>query len=184
MITPSLSVPPLGLVGQIDQCDPEKAVGQIIDLFLEIHNARKTELPQIASQISRNIIKDFKNNPANHVISRQFMWESYAFSIKLAARTEAKRRATQLLYYLHYQREQIGQWPESLDKIPRLPRQLRIDPFSGKDFCYRVENDNIFLYSVASNGGDDGGKHHHRWGEEREGITDTDYVLWPIPRKE
>jgi hypothetical protein len=36
------------------------------------------------------------------------------------------------------------------------------------------------LYSTSENGRDDGGSHHHRWGDQKLGDEDgDDHVFWP-----
>jgi hypothetical protein len=180
---------PLDIAGEINRCDPQTAVNQLVDLFLEVRRIQKSERPQVAEVQVKRLIEEFKKNPANHVVSRQFIWETTQW-ITLSARGETRRRATHLLYALHREYNRTGKWPASLKNTPRLPRTIRTDPFSGKDFCYRIENGQPLLYSVATNGQDDGGKHDPRWGESWKGkswkdgqitFTDTDYVFWPIP---
>ena len=55
---------------------------------------------------------------------------------------------------------------------------VRLDPFTGKFFGYRLENGGPLLYSRSENGQDDGGKHSPLWGQEVKGGSD-DYVFWP-----
>jgi len=180
---------PLDIVGEMNRCDPRTAVNQLVDLYLEVRRIQESELPQVAEVQIKTLFKEFKKNPTNHVLSRQFAW--YPSRAKtLSVMDETKRRATHLLYALHREYNRTGKWPTSLKNIPRLPRVIRTGPFSGTDFCYRIENGQPLLYSVAANGQDDGGKHDPGWGESWKGeswkdgqitFTDMDYVFWPIP---
>ena len=90
------------------------------------------------------------------------------------ARYRAMRRATHLIVHLFAHHGKHGKFPESLDGLdaPDL-KELRVDPFSGKDFVYKRQGDSFVLYSVASNLKDDGGKHGTKWEED-------DFVFWPV----
>ncbi|HSW44993.1 MAG TPA: hypothetical protein VLM89_05435, partial [Phycisphaerae bacterium] len=140
-----------------------------------------SELPQEAESRVARLVNEFKRDPDNHVLVRQFAFGG-SRAIVLSARAEATRRATHLLYALHCEKNRTGKWPALLREIRGLSRVIRTDPFSGKDFCYRIENDQPLLYSVASNGRDDGGKHDPSWSElDRNGQpVNADYVFWPI----
>lgn len=100
---------------------------------------------------------------------------------ELSVRVEAERRATQLTLALHAHHAKHGKWPDDLGKIdPKLGlknlKALRVDPFSGKRFIYRLKDGKPLLYSVGADGDDDGGEHHPKFGENGEG---GDYVFWP-----
>jgi len=102
----------------------------------------------------------------------------------LRARAEASRRATQLAYAAHIHHARTGQWPKSLDELPRdLDDEIRTDPFTGRPFGYRLGRDGPTIYSASENGIDDQGAHSPRW---NDGITDPaasdDYVFWPPQR--
>lgn len=77
------------------------------------------------------------------------------------ARIEAKRRmATLDLAFYRHQRKH-GHWPESLEQLDmtcvgKLP-DVTIDPFNGKPFVRRQDETGWLIYSVYSNGDDDGG---------------------------
>ncbi|MBN1513376.1 MAG: hypothetical protein JXB13_15270 [Phycisphaerae bacterium] len=73
--------------------------------------------------------------------------------------------------------ENKGQPAESLSSLdPAVPADDRIDPFSGKEFKYKVDGKGWTLYSVAENRVDDGGK------TESGRLWDLDYVLqFPTP---
>jgi len=102
---------------------------------------------------------------------------------QLATRQEASRRATQLTYAIHLHKARTGRWPQSLDDLPpRYAHQVRIDPFSGRDFVYRLTGDGFTLYSTSENGRDDQGVHHARWGDptgESPRSEQDDHVFWP-----
>ncbi len=97
------------------------------------------------------------------------------------AREEASRRATQVAYAAHIHRAETGRWPESLDELSgEYGVRMCEDPFSGRQFGYRVTADGPLLYSAGENGLDDGGVHNPRWGDAAEDLgSSDDYVFWP-----
>jgi len=100
----------------------------------------------------------------------------------LRARNEANYRATQLVYAVQLFHSERGQWPKTLDELPRIATaEMRIDPFTGKDFGYRLEAPGPVIYSFSENAEDDGGVHSPRWGdgEKIENASD-DFVFWPV----
>lgn len=94
----------------------------------------------------------------------------------LEAETDWRGTLLALAIHGHYLKE--GQWPARLGDLKlRALKRLRTDPFSGRDFMYRLEDGEPMLYSVAVDGIDDNGTHTGRW----EGILDkgVDYVFLP-----
>ena len=104
---------------------------------------------------------------------------------QLQAREEAMRRATKLAYATHIFRDRHGRWPVSPAELPaELGETMRIDPFSGEAFGYRVTEEGPVIYTVSENGVDDGGVHAPRWDDEVDEATGSDdYVFWPPQRK-
>jgi hypothetical protein len=171
--------PPPDIENEIGKFDPLAAVEQIIDLHLAIRDVEQRRLPQHVWDAAKKLGDDFVQNRTNHVVLRAFVPDcarNPGRAHVLVARTEAWRRATQLLYALHCDHARTGHWPAKLSDLRSMPRLCRTDPFSGKDFVYHVTIDGPLLYSVGMNGKDDGGKHDPHWGEK----TDGDYVFWPV----
>ncbi|MCO6435997.1 MAG: exo-alpha-sialidase [Phycisphaerae bacterium] len=104
----------------------------------------------------------------------------------LHARAEADRRATQLAYATELFRARNGRWPASLAELPatEIAPEARTDPFTGRDFGYRVDDNGPRIYSLSENARDDGGVHAPRWNDrlESEDASD-DYVFWPPQEK-
>ncbi len=95
----------------------------------------------------------------------------------LRLRVGSSRAATRLLLAMHTYKLQHKKWPATLDDLPEeLVDAYRQDPLSNKPFVYRLVKGEPLLYSVSSNGVDDGGVHDRRYGETN---PDTDYVYWP-----
>ena len=79
---------------------------------------------------------------------------------------------------IHVYKLKERKWPAKLEDLAIEDlKTLRIDPYSDKDFVYKLTKDGPLLYSIASDGKDDGGRHDPKWGESSEG---GDYVFWPV----
>lgn len=89
-------------------------------------------------------------------------------------RLAAQRRATHLIVHLFAHRAKTGKFPKKLRRldVPSL-NELRMDPFSGKDFKYKRTRDGFKLYSVSGNLKDNKGAHDPGW-------ENGDYVFWPV----
>jgi hypothetical protein len=111
----------------------------------------------------------------------EFMFTDLSRVAQVHTKTEASRRATQLSYAMHLFKIRTGHWPDRLDEMPDdFGRALRIDPFTGREFAYRLTPDGPRLYTLAENGIDDGGVHQERLSQEPDdGAESDDYVYWP-----
>ncbi len=120
-----------------------------------------------------------RNRPATPLTD--FLVPDLSRYYQLRARSEASRRATQLAYATRLFKERNGRWPESLSELPaEYGETMRTDPFSGRDFGYRVTDDGPRIYSASENGIDDGGTHSRRWNDEiTNDAGSDDYVFWP-----
>ncbi len=119
---------------------------------------------------------------------------------QLRTREEASRRATQLAYATHLFKARNGRFPQSLDELPdAYGTDMKVDPFSGHHFGYRLTGEGPRIYSASENGIDDGGVHSPRWSDKPEknivgnAVNDTgdpppgntksdDYVFYPPQR--
>lgn len=94
------------------------------------------------------------------------------------ARMLAERRALRLLLDLHAIHERTQKWPASLDDLPKdVVEKFGTDPFANKPFHYVLRDGKPWLYSVAQDGDDDGGKHDEEWGDKNK---NGDFVFWPV----
>ncbi len=92
------------------------------------------------------------------------------------AQLTATRRATHLIVRLHDYRRRHGEFPKRLDQLEAADlAELRVDPFSGRDFVYQRKWRGFKLYTVSQNMKDDGGRH------EKKKPDQGDYVFWPVP---
>jgi hypothetical protein len=99
---------------------------------------------------------------------------------ELMRRTEASRRVTQLIYNVELFKARNGRPPASLDELPAEQiAEIRTDPFSSKDFVYRLAESGPVIYSASANGRDDGGVHSPNWGDRDDETKSDDYVFWP-----
>ncbi len=186
---PQMAVPNLDLAGEIVRCDPRTAVADFIRFELDLRGIWRHHLPFEAASKHEQRREELVNNPTTHVVLRQFgQGVGYSFLGRITAEQEAARRATRIILAFHLHRGRTGKWPARLSEFrPILPPSIRIDPFSGKPFIYRLENGQPLLYSAGYNAKDDGGKHtlYRKQEEEKDGVSvavEADYVYWPVQR--
>lgn len=100
---------------------------------------------------------------------------------KLRVREETSRRATQLAYAARLFQARNGRWPESIGELPdEYGSLMRIDPFTGDEFGYRLTEEGPVIYSLSENGLDDGGVHSPRWDDQiTNDVGSDDHVFWP-----
>jgi hypothetical protein len=178
----------LNLDEEIGRSDPRTGVQQLVGLFLECRRISEQELPWDAVQHRRRVWKQFVADAQTHAISRQFL-ATFDYPELVVAGCEADRRATRIVFALHRHHNRTGKWPFTLGELrPILPASIRIDPFSGKPFVYRLENDQPLLYSAGYNAKDDGGTHVPYQKQEqlvdgKDVVVEADYVYWPVQRE-
>lgn len=158
--------------------DARAAIGAFNDYFREVEVQMRMGYPEVRAADLEATHERYANASP---MTRMAMpaWSRYHH---LRGRAEASRRATQLIYATHLYRARNGQWPKSLDDLPDdVDRTIRTDPFSGRDFGYRLTADGPIIYSASENGIDDGGVHSPRWadGENRREEDSDDFVFWP-----
>ncbi len=108
---------------------------------------------------------------------------SYLEFLPLASRLVATQRGHwTVLQILRFEHEH-GALPRLLIELP--PSERIIDPFSGRPFVYRTDDNETFtLYSCGLDRDDDGGVHDTRWGRDQGTRVvplppDGDFVFWP-----
>jgi hypothetical protein len=96
-------------------------------------------------------------------------------------------RGTILLSAIRLYEAKNGSLPESLDALGELvPKEILIDPFSGKNLIYRREGDDFYLYSAGYNGVDDKCRDSRpifEEGVDRESVPDIVFHAPPAPGK-
>ena len=140
----------------------------IVAAGLPYHQAAP-ELDQIEKRI--------KELPKIAVFSRDLL-PGVVVRVSLAqARHEAMLDLIQLGILVEQYKARTGSCPATLNAIaPGLGGTLPADPFTGKEYHYRLSDDGFILYSVGQNCKDDGGKHDLLngdmvWGGERQPRT-------------
>ncbi|MCD5397365.1 hypothetical protein LR003_00310 [candidate division NPL-UPA2 bacterium] len=92
------------------------------------------------------------------------------------ARSEAQIRAGKLALALRIYRARQGTYPETLKALtPEILSQLPVDPFTGKDYIYRREEEGFIVYSVGENLRDDQGTFDPGYPEEGD-------IIWRSQR--
>ena len=94
-------------------------------------------------------------------------------TVQLDRRRTALRNAVRIEFALRAYHARHNRWPRSLEiALPGKLAQYRIDPFSGRDFVYRLKDGQPLLYSVGENGRDDGGRKNDKkqWAADGDAI--------------
>ena len=139
------------------------------DAFDQWSRAPYHEAPDGGGELERSILES--KNPLVKAFTHSL---SFRRARLIDERMTATRRATHLIVHLFAHRAKTGTFPPSLGGLdgPNLD-QLRIDPFSGRDFVYRRVGQSFTLYSLAENLEDDRGRHDPKW-------ANADHVFWPV----
>ena len=175
--------------GQVDALKTAKVLRKYFEQIERLSGKRYR--PALIRRMSQLAKKVRKTDLVTSVLLPDL---SRAYEQHLRAMT--KRRATRLLYEIHVYRDKHGEWPARLKDLPKdTVKRFSSDPFSGKRLVYKLVDGQPLLYSVSTNGKDDGGKHDSRWGGKDDGgkhdsrwggkgdeKTKTDYVFWPVQR--
>ncbi len=115
--------------------------------------------------LAKTLAKLAQSDDADH-ITREFTAQfcsdvpaAFGRAMVLARRTDAYRDLARLAIALEIYRKKQGQYPASLAALsPKIIKAVPVDPFNDKPLVYRVTEAGYVLYSVGSNGEDDGGK--------------------------
>jgi hypothetical protein len=76
-----------------------------------------------------------------------------------------------------------GRWPTQLDDVvPEFLENVPTDPFDGKAIRMSRKTDGLVVYSVGTDGVDDGGKLHREQSPLPPG-TDIGYQLWDVAKR-
>jgi len=101
----------------------------------------------------------------------------------VVAKAHAEVHTTRLGLALEACRDRTGSYPDSIEAlVPGILPELPVDPFSGKNFLYRLTDKEVLIYSVGKNGVDDSGLKEevgHRGVLLYPGADD---IAWRIPR--
>lgn len=164
-------------LASMDQDDARAAVDAFDDYYRELLDQWRIGYPEFRAADMDATAERYLHTNA---LTEAFL-PSLSRVQKLRTRSEAFRRATQLSYATHLFKARNGRWPESLGELPEEHGQrLRIDPFTGDYFGYRLTEEGPTIYSASENGLDDGGVHSSRWDDQiTNDAGSDDYVFWP-----
>jgi len=160
----------------LTQVDPAAVARDMRRYYAQVAQLAHEGYPRVRSADFDALADRHRGNP----VARSITPSLGRFST-LRARAEASRRATGLAYEVAAFQARHGRPPDRLDELPAEQIAFdRIDPFSGRDFGYRLGPDGPIIYSVSENARDDGGVHAPRWGDDAEAeAASDDYVFWP-----
>lgn len=157
--------------------DPREISAAVRDYYRDIADAMRIGYPEVNSSKLNEIADRYaKAHPEIGPIL-----PSLGRVDAMMTRNEAARRATELAYEVNIFKARQGRWPNSLDELPAAPNSdSHVDPFTKKNFLYRVGPNGPVIYSASENGQDDGGRHSPRWGDDKQKEDDSDdFVFWP-----
>jgi hypothetical protein len=158
--------------------EAQKAAEATREYYARLAEMFRKGYPEVTDRDVRTLADQYANTNA---MTQEFL-PALSRVYVINARSEAGRRGTQLTWAANLFRARNGRWPSSLEELPADGSKMRTDPFSGKDFVYRLTPAGPTIYSASENGADDGGVHSTRRGDE-ESVKKTggsdDYVFWP-----
>ncbi len=94
---------------------------------------------------------------------------------------QARLRATVAALAAERYRQKNGRWPEKFaDLVPALLKEAVIDPYDGQPLRMRRQPDGLVIYSVGTNGIDDGGDVT----SVASNSADTGFRLWDVDQRQ
>jgi hypothetical protein len=142
--------------------------------------------PAAQRQMPTAFLKDVQTNSLRHAMARLMLPALDRATLAAYRAIAGRRLAASALAIRLYALDHDGQLPPTLDVlVPRYLPAVPIDPLSGQPMRYINEPKNPRIYSVGSDGVDDGGRPvAHSLGTGRYGWKGDDVVnLIPQPRK-
>lgn len=112
---------------EISRCGAVAAVDQLVDFGLAMRRIVQADSPQDKVVRLNKLYADFRQDPDNHVILRQFLpYSPFETDLSLAG-TETRRRAVHIVVALHEVRDRLGTWPRDLRQIRPIVPEGRTD---------------------------------------------------------
>lgn len=131
--------------------------------------------PLEAIRIGREIEQLVESRPKYAIMSK-ILFPSLWRAIELELRDEMLVACARVALAAERYRIEQGRYPAALAELaPKYIEAVPIDVFDGKPLKYRVEDDNVVIYSVSDNGVDDGGDVASR--QTGKMMTDVGFVL-------
>ncbi len=146
--------------------------------FDETFTKNPAKLKTEGIDLAKAIISSSKNNLLLRIIAPNFPRIHY-----IMWRHRVHTDSTILIIALVRYRNDIGTYPESLDKLVERGyiKQIPVDPFSDKPIAYRKTDNNFLLYSWGENLKDDDGQIARDEKGKPKRFADTgDWVFWPL----
>ncbi|MCH8204140.1 MAG: hypothetical protein IID09_03205 [Candidatus Hydrogenedentes bacterium] len=116
----------------------------------DVLTERREALAEVAEKAESYRLTPFSTVPA--------LCRGVARAVEIYDRNVALCDELELALALRAYKRQLGTYPDQLSLLtPTYIEVLPKDPFSGKDYLYRTENEGFLLYSVGRDLKDDGG---------------------------
>ena len=152
-------------------------------LHLEMSRAWNTRAP--FAEMERDLEKQTTARgpvPEEYLVSSTGFQDSYKLFIRKAALSETQRRLVIVAIALRRFHKAHGTWPTKLEEL--VPSQLQavpLDLMDAKPLRYRLTQEGEpLLYSVGTDGVDDGGKPEAASGGSKYWMLGLD-IVWPQP---
>jgi len=157
--------------------DPAEAASYFRNYYVEMAGLMRKGYPEVNGKT----IDDLAEKRTKEHSIESMILPALGRYHALRARNEASNRATQLAFAVQVFKNETGRYPASLSELPPdLAGVAKTDPFTGKDFLYRVGANGPVIYTASENGKDDGGVHAPRWGDDKDvEVNSDDFVFWP-----
>lgn len=138
----------------------------IQDVQMRVINAARLSYWE-AKPIFEEIDNKIENLPRIHFFARDLIAPCGKIAAKFAT-VEARAQVTRLALVCKLYARENGEFPSSLEALtPTYFKELPLDPYTGKEFVYRLLPEGGFVvYSVGSDEQDDGG------------VSSSDDIVW------
>ncbi len=128
---------------------------KVLDLYCKIDPAKYYSLSVEGKDIQALMHKIWALSDKDATIFMSFALSMIDGTLRELAEVEALWRGAIALAAIRLFEARNGRLPENLDELDKLvPKELLIDPYSGKDLVYRLAGDDFYLYSVGYDGVD------------------------------
>ncbi|HEY2785407.1 MAG TPA: hypothetical protein VGJ05_10565 [Fimbriiglobus sp.] len=151
------------------------------------HDSLRNDLIKLKNDVQKSGLAGFFSQPSgkpNKVVGKaigevmiSLMMPAAGKVSEAADRTEQAQRNRHLAFALQAFKKDTGKFPAKLDELaPKYLPSVPDDLFSGKPLIYKPDEKGYLLYSVGTNGKDDGG----RWYDD-DPPGDDPRVRMPLP---
>jgi hypothetical protein len=158
---------------RLDQAQLVRLELDLVDLSQEPYYTARERLEELSTEL--------ESLPRPYVLTRGLAPALTKLQMAVA-RAQAWVRTARIGLALETYRAQTGSYPDSLSAlVPGILPEVPVDPFTDTPLLYRLSDVEVLVYSVGSNGIDDGGlKETEKAGKKLN--PGTDDIAWRVRR--